>query len=163
MLTNSYIKEVPAVAMTFKQKNAGVDSLQVGKGWRDWGGLCCGSSRRVPDSLACTWARGGLLACRLLARQAGSCRELWLPTPSTRHQLAASRSQPTFAEAMFRHLQSASLNTPLAAHACHLPLVLLQCMVGKCGGQIFACMADSTCRTSLNCLSACEFNDQVGG
>jgi hypothetical protein len=56
-----------------------------------------------------------------------------------------------------------ALDTPLTTHGCHLPLLPLQCMVGKCGGQIFACMADSTCRTALNCLSACEFNDQVGG
>lgn len=30
MLANSYVKEVPAVAMSFKQKNAGLPELQVG-------------------------------------------------------------------------------------------------------------------------------------
>ena len=57
-------------------------------------------------------------------------------------------------------LESKSLDAPLT-RVCHTCPAALQCMVGKCGGQIFACMADSTCRTSLNCLSACEFNDQA--
>lgn len=30
VLANSYVKEVPAVAMSFKQKNAGLSELQVG-------------------------------------------------------------------------------------------------------------------------------------
>ena len=47
VLTNSYIKEVPAVAMTFKQKNAGVDSLQVGRE----GGRCCGCGRGCQTAL----------------------------------------------------------------------------------------------------------------
>jgi len=48
VLANSYIKEVPAVSMTFKQKNAGLDSLQVGRVDAMWcaviccaGVLCC--------------------------------------------------------------------------------------------------------------------------
>lgn len=34
-------------------------------------------------------------------------------------------------------------------------------MVGKCGAQIFGCVTDTTCKAALDCLSACEFNDQV--
>ncbi|GAB4821553.1 hypothetical protein N2152v2_008599 [Parachlorella kessleri] len=37
----------------------------------------------------------------------------------------------------------------------------LQCMVQKCGRQIFSCYADTSCRTALNCLNGCHFNDQV--
>ncbi|KAI7835779.1 hypothetical protein COHA_010322 [Chlorella ohadii] len=40
-------------------------------------------------------------------------------------------------------------------------LTELQCMVGKCGSQIFGCVTDTTCKAALDCLSACEFNDQV--
>jgi hypothetical protein len=41
------------------------------------------------------------------------------------------------------------------------PVPPLQCMVQKCGGEIFACYADTSCRTALNCLNNCHFNDQV--
>ena len=37
----------------------------------------------------------------------------------------------------------------------------LQCMVGKCGKEISRCFMDSTCRTALQCLNTCKFNDQV--
>lgn len=37
----------------------------------------------------------------------------------------------------------------------------LQCMVTKCGGEIFGCLADATCRTALDCLNGCSYNDQV--
>jgi hypothetical protein len=37
----------------------------------------------------------------------------------------------------------------------------LKCMIGHCGGEIFSCMMDSTCRTALSCLNSCAFNDQV--
>ncbi|PSC68636.1 violaxanthin de-epoxidase-related [Micractinium conductrix] len=37
----------------------------------------------------------------------------------------------------------------------------LACMVGKCGGQIFRCVTDPTCKAALDCLQGCEFNDQV--
>ncbi|EFN53021.1 hypothetical protein CHLNCDRAFT_26298, partial [Chlorella variabilis] len=39
----------------------------------------------------------------------------------------------------------------------------LKCMLGKCGGQIFRCVTDATCKTALDCLQGCEFNDQAGG
>ena len=35
-------------------------------------------------------------------------------------------------------------------------------MIQKCGDKIFSCYADTECRTALNCLNACHFNDQVG-
>ncbi|KAL4444678.1 hypothetical protein ABPG77_002495 [Micractinium sp. CCAP 211/92] len=37
----------------------------------------------------------------------------------------------------------------------------LQCMVTKCGGQIFRCVTDTSCKAALDCLQTCEFNDQV--
>lgn len=37
----------------------------------------------------------------------------------------------------------------------------LKCMIGHCSREIFACLADSTCRTALSCLNSCGFNDQV--
>ncbi|KAI3424929.1 hypothetical protein D9Q98_008313 [Chlorella vulgaris] len=37
----------------------------------------------------------------------------------------------------------------------------LQCMVTKCGGQIFRCVTDTSCKAALDCLTGCEFNDQV--
>ena len=37
----------------------------------------------------------------------------------------------------------------------------LQCMLGKCGAQILGCVTDASCKAALDCLSACEFNDQV--
>ncbi|KAL4427643.1 hypothetical protein ABPG75_001732 [Micractinium tetrahymenae] len=37
----------------------------------------------------------------------------------------------------------------------------LQCMVTKCGSQIFRCVTDTTCKAVLDCLQTCEFNDQV--
>jgi len=37
----------------------------------------------------------------------------------------------------------------------------LECMVSKCGKEIFQCLFDASCRTALNCLNACTFNDQV--
>lgn len=46
---------------------------------------------------------------------------------------------------------------PRAVHA------VLQCMVSKCGAQIFSCFADTGCRTALNCLNGCHFNDQARG
>ena len=36
-------------------------------------------------------------------------------------------------------------------------------MVQNCGRQIFSCYADTSCRTALNCLNSCHFNDQVWG
>lgn len=36
-------------------------------------------------------------------------------------------------------------------------------MVTKCGGQIFRCVTDTSCKAALDCLQTCEFNDQVGG
>ena len=36
------------------------------------------------------------------------------------------------------------------------------CMISNCGKEMFACFAmDSTCRTALDCMNACAFNDQV--
>lgn len=43
------------------------------------------------------------------------------------------------------------------------PLPPPQCMVTKCGGQIFRCVTDTSCKAALDCLQTCEFNDQVGG
>lgn len=37
----------------------------------------------------------------------------------------------------------------------------VKCMLGKCGGEIFACYADASCRAALDCLNTCKFNDQV--
>ena len=38
----------------------------------------------------------------------------------------------------------------------------LQCMASKCGGEILSCVTDATCKTALDCLQGCAFNDQVG-
>ncbi|KAL4855815.1 hypothetical protein ACK3TF_003588 [Chlorella vulgaris] len=37
----------------------------------------------------------------------------------------------------------------------------LKCMVTNCGGQIFRCVTDTSCKAALDCLTGCEFNDQV--
>lgn len=37
----------------------------------------------------------------------------------------------------------------------------LTCMVSKCGAEISSCISDTTCRTALDCLNGCAFNDQV--
>ena len=37
----------------------------------------------------------------------------------------------------------------------------LRCMISNCGREISQCFMDSTCRTALNCLNTCKFNDQV--
>lgn len=37
----------------------------------------------------------------------------------------------------------------------------LYCMVSKCGSEIFQCVTDPECKTALDCLNSCSFNDQV--
>ena len=37
----------------------------------------------------------------------------------------------------------------------------LKCMVSNCGTEMFNCFTDSTCRTALDCMNECAFNDQV--
>lgn len=37
----------------------------------------------------------------------------------------------------------------------------LYCMVSKCGNEIFQCVTDPECKTALDCLNSCSFNDQV--
>lgn len=39
----------------------------------------------------------------------------------------------------------------------------VSCMIGNCGKEMFQCFTDATCRTALDCMNACAFNDQVGG
>ncbi len=53
------------------------------------------------------------------------------------------------------------LRAPLSAPMPPWPLPW-QCMVTKCGGQIFRCVTDTSCKAALDCLQTCEFNDQVG-
>ena len=36
-------------------------------------------------------------------------------------------------------------------------------MATKCGGEILSCVTDATCKTALDCLQGCSFNDQVCG
>lgn len=54
VLANSYITEVPAVSMTFKQKDAGLDSLQVCRGCRN--GSCRGPAAGLQASRCNRWA-----------------------------------------------------------------------------------------------------------
>jgi hypothetical protein len=49
----------------------------------------------------------------------------------------------------------------LPSMATSRPPLLVQCMLGKCGGQVFRCVTDTSCKAALDCLGACEFNDQV--
>ena len=37
----------------------------------------------------------------------------------------------------------------------------LACMLTKCPKEIFSCVTDPTCKTALDCLDSCAFNDQV--
>ena len=37
----------------------------------------------------------------------------------------------------------------------------LGCMLTKCPKEIFSCVTDPTCKTALDCLDSCAFNDQV--
>lgn len=37
----------------------------------------------------------------------------------------------------------------------------LGCMLSKCPREIFNCVNDPTCKTALDCLDSCSFNDQV--
>lgn len=113
VLANAYIKEVPAVSMTFKQKNAGLGALSVSQpATRLQGG---------PEAAAC----GGKAAAA---------------SPALRPQVR-----------------------PVHTHAAGpTSCPRLQCMVGKCGGQIYRCVSDTQCKAALDCLQACEFNDQGG-
>jgi hypothetical protein len=40
-------------------------------------------------------------------------------------------------------------------------LASLQCMVQHCGQKILDCVTDTRCKTGLDCLQGCAFNDQV--
>ena len=35
-------------------------------------------------------------------------------------------------------------------------------MLSNCASEIFSCYADTSCRTALDCLTGCRFNDQAG-
>ncbi|GIL69876.1 hypothetical protein Vretimale_10100 [Volvox reticuliferus] len=35
------------------------------------------------------------------------------------------------------------------------------CMVKNCGSKVVGCVQDTTCKSALDCLQACSFNDQV--
>lgn len=37
----------------------------------------------------------------------------------------------------------------------------VSCMVSNCANEMIHCFTDSTCRTALDCMNACAFNDQV--
>ncbi|PNH05728.1 hypothetical protein TSOC_007988 [Tetrabaena socialis] len=37
----------------------------------------------------------------------------------------------------------------------------LACMIANCGSKIMGCVQDATCKSALDCLNSCTFNDQV--
>ena len=37
----------------------------------------------------------------------------------------------------------------------------VSCMIGNCAKEMFQCFTDATCRTALDCMNGCAFNDQV--
>ena len=136
VLTNAYINQVPAVSMTFKQKNAGLDSLAVS--------ARAAARRRV----ACV--RTSPLSRRPHGKKG-------------KESLGAQRcvELPWFEQSCPSAQPRPSSHHPLHLPPLHLPPPLLQCMVGKCGGQIFRCVTDPTCKAALDCLQGCEFNDQA--
>jgi len=42
-------------------------------------------------------------------------------------------------------------------------LASLYCMIKNCGQKIVDCVTDKTCKSGLDCLQGCAFNDQVDG